>query len=126
MALESTGRRRILIGALVKLTAAISGLGLGVALFLNPATPKGPEGSLFATLPPATHVSSAPAPVAGAPAPHLTLKALEGDEVTLPTYRGRPVLINFWASWCIPCRLETPELGRAFEAYGASVWSFRG
>ncbi len=95
MALESTGRRGILIGALVMLTAASLALGLGVALFLDPATPKGPEASLFATLPPATHFSSAPAPAAGAPAPDFTLKALEGGEVTLSTHRGRPVPINF-------------------------------
>ncbi|MGH2536128.1 MAG: TlpA disulfide reductase family protein, partial [Candidatus Promineifilaceae bacterium] len=35
----------------------------------------------------------------------------------LTAYQGRPLLINFWASWCPPCRLEMPDLVRAYEAH---------
>lgn len=56
-------------------------------------------------------------PVTGAPAPDFTLKTLDGSELSLSQFRGQPVLINFWASWCPPCRLEMPELVRAFEAH---------
>jgi peroxiredoxin len=53
----------------------------------------------------------------GQPAPDFTLKTLDGGEASLSKFRGRPVLINFWASWCPPCRLEMPDLVRAYEAH---------
>jgi thiol-disulfide isomerase/thioredoxin len=56
-------------------------------------------------------------PVPGAPAPDFTLKTLDGSQLSLSQFRGQPVLINIWASWCPPCRLEMPELVRAYEAH---------
>lgn len=54
-------------------------------------------------------------PEAGQAAPNFTLADLEGNEVSLAAFRGRPVIINFWATWCGPCRIEMPELQRAYE-----------
>lgn len=54
----------------------------------------------------------------GDPAPELVLEDLDGQMVQLSDYRGRPVLINFWASWCAPCREEMPELQKVFAAQG--------
>lgn len=48
----------------------------------------------------------------GEPAPDFTLRTLEGDTVTLADYRGKPVIVNFWASYCIPCRDEFPMFRR--------------
>lgn len=53
----------------------------------------------------------------GQPAPDFTLGTLDGGQVTLSDFRGQPVLINFWATWCEPCRIEMPEIVRAYEAH---------
>jgi peroxiredoxin len=53
----------------------------------------------------------------GKQAPGFTLPALDGKEISLSHLRGQPVVINFWASWCDPCRDEMPELARAFEEH---------
>jgi peroxiredoxin len=53
-------------------------------------------------------------------APDFSLRFLDShDTLQLSQYIGQPVLLNFWASWCVPCRIEMPELQRAFEAYQA-------
>lgn len=55
-------------------------------------------------------------PTVGQAVPDFMLKTLDGSELRLSKVRGQPVLINFWASWCAPCRAETPELVRIYEA----------
>lgn len=50
----------------------------------------------------------------GEAAPPLKLSTLDGQPVSLEAYRGRVVVLNFWATWCGPCRVETPEL-QAFQ-----------
>ena len=57
--------------------------------------------------------------VVGQPAPDFTLNTLDGNQVSLTDFRGPPVLINFWATWCSPCRLEMPGLVRAYETHQA-------
>jgi peroxiredoxin len=62
----------------------------------------------------AAHAAIAP----GAPAPDFTLKSLDGSpNLRLAEQRGRVVLVNFWATWCGPCKQEMPHLNRLYEKY---------
>lgn len=64
--------------------------------------------------------SSEMAPEVGNLAPDFQLSTLDGQSVSLSDFRGRPVLVNFWASWCGPCRYEMPFLQRIHEEQAAN------
>src|SRR4051794_33851576 len=57
-------------------------------------------------------------PVAGTPAPAVTFKDLAGKTVTLADYRGKVVLVNFWATWCAPCIAEMPAIQQLRDKLG--------
>lgn len=57
------------------------------------------------------------APVQGALAPDFKLATLDGGTVQLSELRGRPVMINLWATWCGPCRIEMPHIQDRFERF---------
>jgi cytochrome c biogenesis protein CcmG, thiol:disulfide interchange protein DsbE len=53
----------------------------------------------------------------GSSAPDFTTETVDGTPVRLSQYRGRPVLLNFWATWCTPCQDEMPLIQRASDIY---------
>jgi cytochrome c biogenesis protein CcmG/thiol:disulfide interchange protein DsbE len=63
---------------------------------------------------------------AGGTAPEFKVKDLDGKEVTLADYKGKVVLVNFWATWCDPCRVEIPWLIEMQNKYGGKGFTVLG
>ncbi|WHY99837.1 redoxin domain-containing protein [Peribacillus simplex] len=57
----------------------------------------------------------------GAKAPNFSLKTLDGKEVELSDYKGKKVMLNFWATWCPPCKKEMPDMEKYAQQAGADV-----
>jgi peroxiredoxin len=53
------------------------------------------------------------------PAPGFTLQSLDGQQVSLASLKGKVVMVNFWATWCVPCRQEMPHLQALYERYNS-------
>ncbi len=63
---------------------------------------------------------------APAPAPDVTLKDLDGKDLSLAQYKGKVVLVNFWATWCEPCQVEIPWLIEIQQKYAAQGFTVLG
>ncbi len=104
----------------------VLGLALALLLFGNQLFPGQQENSVDLQKVPefrGVNREDVPLPEGGAPlnvgdsAYNFDLPDLDGQRVTLAEFSGQPVVINFWATWCPPCRIEMPEFQRAYEAY---------
>ena len=96
--LATIRRRRLIVAAWL-----VAGLAALIAfLTVSVARPAGPVDT----------------PIVGRPAPAFVLETLGGGQLSLADLRGSAVVLNFWASWCIPCREEAPLLTAADATYG--------
>ena len=65
-------------------------------------------------------------PLDGKPAPNFALENLSGSKVALASYKGKAVMINFWATWCGPCKVETPWIVELRDKYAAQGFEVLG
>lgn len=54
-------------------------------------------------------------------APNFSMETWDGQVVRLADYFGKPIILNFWASWCGPCKSEMPEFEEAYQKYGEDI-----
>lgn len=95
--------KKILLPALL-LSLVLIGLYISLVLFKEPPTNRQNEATA-----PLTRLEHEIA------APDFKLADLDGETHSLASYQGKPLIINFWATWCPPCRAELPSMNRAWQ-----------
>lgn len=75
------------------------------------------ETAPYANAPDTGDIAGIPSPLVDKPAPAFTLQTVDGRKVSLADYKGKALLLNFWATWCGPCREELPMLTRLSKDY---------
>jgi peroxiredoxin len=81
---------------------------------------------IAAAFPGAAAAADIPGPQIGQAAPEITAKGLNGRDISLADYKGKVLVLNFWATWCPPCRAETPDMIRSFRKLSGSSVAFLG
>ncbi|HKD62234.1 MAG TPA: TlpA disulfide reductase family protein [Terracidiphilus sp.] len=113
-------RNTIVIGITLLILATFAWAGWANWEYRKQAAERALAAASHAELVPATagDVSAEASRLTGNPAPDFTLQDLSGASVSLTSFKGKPLLINFWATWCGPCKIETPWLIELQNEYG--------
>ncbi|HEU5350685.1 MAG TPA: redoxin domain-containing protein [Terracidiphilus sp.] len=75
------------------------------------------ETAPYANAPDTGDIAGIPSPLVDKPAPAFTLQTVDGRKVSLADYKGKALLLNFWATWCGPCKIETPWIVQLRDKY---------
>lgn len=103
---QKNREHRMMLAPALFLWLGVGFVGVGILLWLGlRVTPEENEVSLNA------------AAAVGSLAPNFELKTLTSDGVTLADYKGEVVVVNFWATWCPPCRAEMPGIQAVYDTY---------
>jgi thiol-disulfide isomerase/thioredoxin len=98
---------------LILLAGLLIGAGLGLLILFG----LGFGDRLFGTRSPGLAGGEVRSPEVDRPAPDFNLERLEGGKIQLSELQGRPVLVNFWATWCGPCVEEMPILEKSYQKH---------
>jgi peroxiredoxin len=120
---DTMARRRILVSALSGVALAAVALIYLSATAPRPGQPSGAPGAV-PIQPPRSLGAGGPALRIGAPAPPFAAKRFGGGTLALADLRGKGVVVNFFASWCLPCREEARDLEATFQKYRAQGITF--
>ena len=117
--MKQSTKTLLLLGCFVVLLLA-AGIGYRAlsADYENTQMMASPENPSDSAAEPETQVSPEPTPM---PAPDFSVETADGETVRLSDFRGKPVVVNFWATWCGPCKSELPAFDRAHAEYGEDV-----
>jgi thiol-disulfide isomerase/thioredoxin len=112
-------RNTIVIGVTLLILATFAWAGWANWMYRKQAAERALAAASHGELVPvAGDVTQQGSALMGKPAPEFTLPDLSGKEVSLSSFKGKPLLINFWATWCGPCKVETPWLIELQNEYG--------
>ena len=107
---------RILTVVIVLMTSVLLIVGCSTST-PTPTPTLTPTPTPTVTPTPSPTPTPAPAPQVGKPAPDFQLPNLEGQSISLSDFRGKPVMLNFWATWCAYCRYEMPYIQEIYEGW---------
>lgn len=122
-------RNTIVFGITLLILATLGWAGWANWEYRKQAAQRALASASHAELVPSVNASDVPqevSPLLGKPAPEFTLENLSGQKVSLSSFKGRPLLINFWATWCGPCKLETPWLVELQNEYASKGFTIIG